>query len=168
MLLHGIPDQKEDLDIAFGRRDTFIQSPKLKWKSLYIDPFKVVLNKNHPLTIHDSITPQMMTKEKILTMSRKANPGMFDMITHLFMSNGIVPQINDTSNHHYTTLLLASINAGVVIIPYQNIKSINLHPNLVYLDLIDPSAQHEIGIAWNEPMENLALSLFLKTFGIYT
>ncbi|SHJ25939.1 LysR family transcriptional regulator [Parasporobacterium paucivorans] len=159
--------EKEDLDIAFGRKDTFIQSPKLRWKSLYKDPFKLVLNKNHPLAIFDSVTPQMLVNEKILTMNRKANPGMFDMITHLFMSNGIVPLLNDNSNHHYTTLLLASINDGVVIIPYQNIKSINLPPDLVLLDIDDPHAQHEIGVAWNEPVENLALSLFLKIFGVY-
>lgn len=156
----------EDLDIAIGRKDTFIQSPKLRWVGLYIDPFKLVVNTNHPLAKKNFVTPVMLKDETILTMNRNSNPGIFDMITHLFLSNGIVPFLHDNSNHYYTTLLLASINAGVVILPYQNIKSINLPPDLVVIDIADPAAQLEVGIAWHEPVENQAVNLFLKNFGL--
>lgn len=158
--------EKNTLDIAFGRKDMFSPNSKIQWKSLYRDPFKVVMHRDNPLAQYNILTPQMLKHQQILVMNRASNPGMFDMISHLFLANGIVPLINDHSNHHHMTLLLAGMNAGIVIIPFQNIRYMNLPEVLVCKDLDDRLAFHEIGIAWNQTTENPSVKYFLKEFHV--
>lgn len=158
--------EKNIIDIAFGRKEMFA-STQIRWKSLYRDPFKVIMHHDNPLSLYSVLTPKMLCNQQIFVMNRESNPDMFDMINHLFLSNGIVPHLNDHSNHHATTLLHAAMNAGIVVIPFQNFCHMKLDDNLIYRDLNDPMAFHEIGIAWNITNENLYTDLFLSEFDIY-
>lgn len=155
---------KNQLDIAFGRKGMF--NDNIQWVGLYKDPFKVVMHQDHPLARHAVLTPKMLQNEQILVMNRNSNPGMFDMITCLFRASDISPRINDRSNHHLTTLMLAAMNMGVVVIPHQNICYMKLPDVLVCRDLDDKLAYHEIGIAWNKTNENPAVRFFLDEFNV--
>ncbi|MCI8993999.1 MAG: LysR family transcriptional regulator [Eubacterium sp.] len=156
----------KQVDAAFGRLDMFTGDSNIRWKSLYKDPFMVVLHEDHPLAKEKEITIPMLRQELILLMNRKDNPGMFDMIQHLFLAHNMVPNTNDYSNHHLSTLILAAMNMGIVIIPYQNICYRQLPDGLVVKKLKDKNALHEIGIAWNNTYVSDTLSLFLKEFFI--
>lgn len=71
-----------------------------------IDDFVVVMEKKHPLADRRRIRPAELARETIFTMSRETNPGMFDLVNFIFMSNGITPNINDDCNDHFTTIML--------------------------------------------------------------
>lgn len=155
---------KKELDVAFGRQDMFANNQHVIWRSLYRDPFMVVMHRDHSLASVQSITIPMLKHETIVMMNRNANPGMFDMIQHLFLSHSLVPMIHDQSNHHITTMMLAAMQKGVVIIPYQNIRYMRLPDELVYRQLSDPIAFHEIGIAWNDNNVSQLVRRFLEEF----
>ena len=74
---------KRELDVAFGRQDMFTTHQHIAWRSLYRDPFMVVMHREHALASSVSITVSMLKYETLLMMSRGANPGMFDMLQHL-------------------------------------------------------------------------------------
>ena len=152
------------VDVAFGREDAFIKNEGFRWKSLYIDDFVVVMEKNHPLAGRQRVRPAELAREKIFTMSREANPGMFDLINFIFMSNGITPNLNDDCNDHFTTIMLVRMGMGVAIFPTLYLRY--LTENMTYATIDDPNAFHEIGIAWRTDNRNAAMSLFLREFGI--
>lgn len=156
--------EHNSLDIAFDRQLIFKKSNIIKWKSLYTDHFFVILKKDHSLAKYKKISPQMLQGETVLLMGREFNPGMFDIVNHLFMSNGITPKLNDSSNNLDITLMLAQMGMGVVIMPTSYLKK--LPDDLVGCEIEDSNAVHEIGIAWNSNNQNFALSYFLKLFGI--
>lgn len=156
----------KQMDLAFGRQDMFSLDSDIAWKSLYQDPFQIVMHKEHFLADKESITIPMLSHECILVMNRKENPGMFDMIQHLFLSHKMMPNINDSSNHHLTTLMLAAMNMGIVIIPNQNICYMKLPEELICKELNDSQAYHEIGIAWNKGNISQSAANFLEEFGI--
>lgn len=158
--------ESNKVDIAFGRKDAFIKSDKLRWQSLYVDDFVVVMSKTHHLAKERSVTPVQLAQEKIFTMSRESNPGMFDLINFLFMSNGITPNINDTCNNHFTTIMLVRTGLGMAIFPAMYLRY--LTEDMTYAQINDPNAFHEIGIAWTTNNKNTAQPLFLREFGITT
>lgn len=152
------------VDVAFGREDSFIKNEKFRWKSLYIDDFVVVMEKSHPLAGRRRVRPAELAREKIFTMSRETNPGMFDLVNFIFMSNGITPNINDDCNDHFTTIMLVRMGMGVAIFPTLYLRY--LTENMTYATIDDPNAFHEIGIAWKTDNRNTALPLLLREFGI--
>lgn len=156
--------ESNDIDIVFGREDSFIKNDKFRWKSLYVDDFVVMMCKNHPLASEKKVTPNQLAREKIFTMSRETNPGMFDLINFIFMSNGVMPNINDSCNSHFTTIMFARMGLGVVIFPTMYLRYMS--DDMTYATIDDPNACHEIGIAWTTNNKNSAQPLFLKAFGI--
>lgn len=152
-----------DVDVAFGRRDTFPESNAIQWRHLYKDDFYAIMNKNHPLTEKEVVTMDDLEKETILTMNRQSNPGMYKLLRYLFLHNGITPNINDTSNSHETTLLRAAFENNIVILPFEYIRY-GMIERLTCRRINASNASHVIGMAWNSNNKCPALPHFLDSF----
>lgn len=150
-------------DIAFGRRNAFPENNSIQWRQLYKDDFCAVMNMKHRLTEKKDVSIEDLGKETILTMSRRSNPGMYELIRYLFMHNGITPSINDSSNSHATTLLRAAFEDNIVILPYEYIHY-GLPEHLTYRRINASNANHVIGMAWNSNNKCSALPHFLDVF----
>lgn len=157
---------EKKIDVAFARSEMFSRDSRIHWHKLYRDPFLVVLHRSHGLAEAKTLTVPMLKNETIIVMNRRVNPGMFDMIQHLFLSHGIIPRLNDDSDHHITSLVYAVMKKGIVILPRLNVNYLKLPEELVCIELDDPRACHEIGIAWNEKNIGRPVSLLLDQFQI--
>lgn len=151
------------IDVAFGRRNAFPENNAIQWRQLYKDDFYAVMNMNHPLAEKEEVSIEELGKETILTMSRRSNPGMYELIRYLFMHNGITPNINDSSNTHATTLLRAAFEDSIVILPYEYIRY-GVQDRLTVRRIDAPNANHVIGMAWNSNNKCPALPHFLNIF----
>ena len=154
------------IDAALARQEMFSADPEVEWRSLYKDPFYLVTHRSNPLANEKEITVPMLKNETIIMMNRQYNPGMYDMIQHLFLLNKIIPKVYDYCNSHLTSLLLASFMKGSVIIPKQNICHLKLYHGLVCRKIDNPCAYHEIGVAWNKKNMTPVLDGFLRALNI--
>lgn len=161
LLAGSLKDQS--LDIAFDREIVFSRDEEVNWRFLYAEDFYAIVSNQHPFAGQSIVEVSQLANERILAMSRESNPGMFDMITHLFMAYDILPDFIATANCHETTLMRARMNEGVVILMPTLFRD-NMPDDLVAVPVNAPLASHDIGIAWNTKNENPALSLFLDYF----
>lgn len=150
---------KNELDVGFSRYVTLADRKQLEWEYLYSDPLYIVLSTRHPLAGKDKLTVEQIAGETIVLMNRRDNPGMFDMVHHMFMADGFSPRINDSANDLFTTILMARLGIGVLILPGQ-FKTLQTD-DLLFIPLDDENAFHDIGVAWNKSNDNPALRPFL-------
>lgn len=158
--------EHKELDIAFGRNDMFSATEDVIWHSLYRDPFKLVLHRDHPLAGLQTVSLQQIKNETLILMNRDANPGMFDMVNHMYMEEGIIPIILNRTNNHNMAVLQVAMKMGVMITTYQNICYMKMPGTVVSRDINSPLAWHEIGIAWNKTNRNPMIPEYLKEFHI--
>lgn len=149
-----------ELDIGFSRFVTLLEHKRLEWKHLYSDPLYAVVSVDHPMAGADKLTIEQIAEETIVLMNRQENPGMFDMVHHMFLAAGFSPIINDSTNDLYTSIMMARLGLGIVILPGQ--FKIYKTPDINYIPLDDENAFHDIGVAWNKSNDNPALKLFLE------
>jgi len=150
---------KGELDVGFCRYITLHKRAELVWKHLYFDPLYIVVSREHPLSGLSSLTVDMIAEETIILMNRHINPGMFDMVTNLYQRHGYSPIISDTSNDLFSTIMLAEIGMGLVMLPGQ--FKLFERDSLAFIPLEDDESYHDIGIAWNKNNNNPLLKLFL-------
>lgn len=158
--------ESKEIDIAFGREATFSSTGNCSWHKLFRNPFVLILRTDHPLAKYESVTLAQLEKETIILMDRASNPGMYDIVTHLFMNEDIVPTISSRTNNHRMTILEVAIGMGVTITTQQIICNMNLPGNVTYRNIASPLAFHDIGIAWNKGNTNPLIPYYLAEFGI--
>lgn len=151
------------VDIAVDREIVFSRDDAIEWRFLYSEEIYAIVSERHPFAKKDIIELSELSNEPILAMSRETNPGMFDIITHLFMAYETLPKLISTANCHETTLMRARMNEGVVLLMPSLFRD-NMPDDLVVVPINAPLATHTIGVAWNSKNENPALPLFLKMF----
>lgn len=151
------------IDIGVDREIVFSRDNHINWQFLFTEDFYAIVSEQHPFAKQDIIELSQLRGEKILAMNRETNPGMFDMITHLFMAYETLPDYIATANCHETTLMRARMNEGVVILMPSLFRD-NMPDDLVVVPINAPLASHTIGLAWNVKNENPALPIFLDYF----
>lgn len=152
---------KKELDVGFARQETLHERNDINWEHLYSDPLYICVPETHHLAAHKSVTIDMVASEILLMMSRNTNPGMFDMVHHLYMLRGYPPIINDSANDLNTIIMMARIGYGMIILPGTFRQAVPHDMKCLLMD--DEYAYHDIGVAWNKNNENPALKPFLET-----
>jgi DNA-binding transcriptional LysR family regulator len=150
---------KNELDVGFCRYITLHSFDTINWKHIYFDPLYIVMSRNHPLSSQTSLTVDMISEEVVILMNRQTNPGMFDVVNSLFQRKGYTPIINDSSNELLTTVMMAQIGLGIIILPGQFM--LFTRDDLVFIPLEDDECIHDIGAAWNKNNQNPMLQPFL-------
>ncbi|MCL6478931.1 MAG: LysR family transcriptional regulator [Peptococcaceae bacterium] len=153
-----------ELDIGFARLITISNRDKKYWQPLYRDPLYIVAPIHHHLANEPKINLKMISNEPLILMKRKVNPGMFDSVNQLCMSNGFTPKIIEYANDIMTQIMMAQIGKGLIIMP-GCFKSY-VPDDLRFIPIDDETAYHEIGVVWNKQNANPAVELFLKEIGV--
>ena len=151
------------IDIGVDREIVFSRDGNIEWQYLFSEDFFAIVSERHPFAKLDVVELSQLRTERILAMNRNTNPGMFDMITHLFMSYEALPNLIATANCHETTLMRARMNEGIVLLMPSLFRD-NMPDDLVAVPVNAPLASHTIGLAWNTNNTNSALPLFLEYF----
>ena len=158
--------QSNEVDLAFGRRESLVRHEDTDWMHLYQDPFFLAVPKDHPLAKKKSITFEQIKDETILLMSSEANPGFYELVQRLYISRGITPLLNATSNDRVSTIMMARIGMGIALMTKQ-FFSVYSFPDIKLIRLDESDAYHEVGVAWNKRTANPLTKEFLKELKAY-
>jgi DNA-binding transcriptional LysR family regulator len=158
--------QSNEVDLAFGRRESLVRHEDTEWTHLYEDPFFFILPKTHPLAKHKSLRLSQVAAETILLMSSDANPGFYDMVQRLYLSHGITPLLNATTNDRMATIMMARIGMGIALLTKEFV-SVYDFPGMVSIPLAEADAYHDVGLAWDKRITNPMVKLFLDELGAY-
>ena len=158
--------QKGELEIAFGRKESFHMREEFEWRLIYVSPLHVVMPEDHPLAKEEKITLEMLEKETIILLSRASNPGLFDFINKMFQLKGMMPLMDTMVNDRHSSMLLVRLGRGVTLLSRQYM-SIHKVPGVVTVPIDDENAKMEIGMAWNKDETNPVLKIFLDEVDMF-
>ncbi|MDR0875207.1 MAG: LysR family transcriptional regulator [Clostridiales Family XIII bacterium] len=158
--------QSSEVDLAFGRRESLVRHEDTDWLHLYKDPFCFVLPGSHPLAARKKLRLSDVAGETIILMSSDANPGFFEIIQRLYLSHGITPLINATTNDRLATLMMVRIGMGITILTKQFVSVYDLS-ELSCIPIAEDDALHDVGLAWDKRITNPMVEMFRKALGEY-
>ena len=152
--------RKGELQVAFGREESFYKREEIDWRLIYISPLHVVMPEDHPLAKEKKITLEMLEHETIILLSRASNPGLFDFVQRMFQARRMTPVLDTTVNDRHSSVLLVRLGKGVTILSKQYMN-IHKFPGIVAVPIDDANANMELGMAWNKDAVNPALKMFI-------
>jgi len=158
--------QSNEVDLGFGRRETLVRHEDTDWMHLYVDPFYFAVPKSHRLASEKAVSFEQVKDETILIMSNEANPGFYGMVQSFYLSRGVTPLLNATSNDRIATIMMARIGMGIAFLTKQFLD-IFCFPDMVLLPLDEDDAFHDVGVAWNKREANPLAGTFLRELKDY-
>jgi len=158
--------QSAEVDLGFGRQESLVRHEDTEWMHLYSDPFFFAVSKEHKFAGEKAVTFEQAKDETILIMSSQANPGFYDLVQRLYLSRGITPLLNATSNDRIATLLMARIGMGIALLTKQFLDVYNF-PDIEFVMLDEEDALHNVGVAWNKRTANPLVGAFLSELRTY-
>jgi hypothetical protein len=99
-------------------------------------------------------------------MSSDANPGFFEIVQRLYLSHGITPLVNATTNDRLATLMMTRIGMGITILTKQFVSVYDLS-DLACIQVAEEDAFHDVGLAWDKRITNPMVRLFHKELDEY-
>jgi DNA-binding transcriptional LysR family regulator len=84
---------------------------------LSIEPFSIVLSRQHPLRRNGKITMRDLQKEAFIAYSERLAPEFFQHWTALCRKAGFTPRITQEVAEMETALALVSAGIGVAVVP---------------------------------------------------
>lgn len=158
--------QSNEVDLGLGRRESLVRHEDTEWMHLYMDPFYFAIPVGHRLSMKKAVTFEDIKDETILIMSNEANPGFYDLVQGFFLTRGMTPLLNATSNDRIATLLMARIGMGIAMMTKEFLDVYNF-PDIELIPLDEDDAFHDVGIAWNRRMSNPLVGTFLNEMKEY-
>lgn len=158
--------RKGELDVAFGREESFYKREEIEWRKIFVSPLNVVLPEDHPLAGEEKLTLDMLENETLVLLTRAANPGFFDVVQKMFMAKGMTPLLGDSVSDRHSSLLLVRLGKGVTILSKQYMVRHDT-PGLVNIPINDEYAHMDIGMAWKKEVVNPTLNQFLKEIDVF-
>ncbi|MCL2493744.1 MAG: LysR family transcriptional regulator, partial [Clostridiales bacterium] len=108
--------QSDEVDFAFGRCASLVRHKDIEWMCLYRDPFYFAVSEEHRFAKEKSVKLEQVKDEAVLIMSYEANPGFYELVQHLYMTHGMTPLLNATSNDRISTIMMARVGMGIALL----------------------------------------------------
>ena len=153
--------QSNEVDLGFGRRESLARHKDTDWMHLYTDPFYFAIPEGHRLAGENELTFEHVKDETILIMSSEANPGFHDLVQSLYLSRGVTPLLNATSNDRIATIMMARIGMGIALLTKQFLGVYDF-PDIKLIPLAEDDAFHDVGAGWDKRASNPLVNTFLK------
>jgi len=132
-MLAGLESNKLDVVLTVGQeRDT----RRLKWTRLVRTPFRLAVNRNHPLARRQRVTPAEAAREPLLAYCQRDYPEYRDMLTGWLREHRQRPRI--TGEYDGVDSLMAAVESGLGIAIVATRKS-RLVPERVRLKTLSPA-----------------------------
>jgi DNA-binding transcriptional LysR family regulator len=155
-----------DIDFAFGRGESLLRRDFLEWRRLYRDPFYLAVPKTHRLASEKAVTLDMIKDETIILMSNESNPGFFGLVQKLYLSRGMTPLLNATSNDRMASIMMMRIGMGLTLLTKQFLKVYNFD-DIVHIPIAEDDAFHDIGVAYRKEATSELAEQFLRELWDY-
>lgn len=158
--------QSNEVDLAFGRRESLKRHEDTDWMHLYRDPFTFIVPKSHPLSGHRKLRLHDVENETLLLMATDTNPGFYEMIQKLYLAHGMTPLINASSNDRMATIMMARIGMGIAVLTKEFVREYDF-PDMIDIEIDERDAYHDVGIAWDKRITNPLVKIFLDELKEY-
>jgi DNA-binding transcriptional LysR family regulator len=122
--------------------------------------FVCCVPRGHSLAEREHVAIRELAEEKILAFSRDACAYYHDRITAILRSADLVPHTQFKIRYWFTLVALVGENFGVAIVP-SCLKRSNLG-DVVYLDLIEDTAPHNVNMIWRKDMLSNPSKAFVR------
>ena len=107
-MLAGLESEKLDVALCVGQQR---QTRGLKWTPLARAPWRLAVNRNHPLARRSRVTPLQVAGEPLLVYSQRDYPEYWDMITGWLRDHRQRPRI--AGEHDGAENLMAAVESGL-------------------------------------------------------
>jgi LysR family transcriptional regulator, benzoate and cis,cis-muconate-responsive activator of ben and cat genes len=107
-MMAGLEGGKLDVALTVGQENG---ARGLRWTPLVRAPFRLAVNRNHPLARRQSVTPAEMARAPLLAYCQRDYPEYRDMLTGWLQEHGLRPRI--TSEYDGVDSLMAAVESGL-------------------------------------------------------
>ncbi len=112
--------------------------------------FVCCLPRGHRLVTRSRIKLRELAGERILIFSRRDAPYYHDRIAALLRSANLEPHTAFRLQHWFTSLVLVGQGLGVAIVPQSLARSQVATGNVMFIELEDRNAFHELQLVWRK------------------
>lgn len=151
------------LDVGILRAP--VLSEKLIVKTLFFDPFVVVIPVSNQVFNTDYELAGLLKKSPFIFFNKEFAPQYHDKLIEICQRMGFVPDITHEANNIHSILQLVESGLGVSILP-SSLKKQHTHLNLSFIELADIPVNTEVVLAYKKSNKNPALKWFTDNYSM--
>jgi LysR family transcriptional regulator, transcription activator of glutamate synthase operon len=152
--LHPVRDELVVPALAGGQADVEITTarpadPDLRWRPLVGEPLRLAVRRDHPLADHGAVSLARATREPFVALRRTYL--LRRLGDELCRRAGFTPDVAFEGDDLPIVLGFVAAGLGVAIVPSPRPSGLAATAgSMRFLDLVDPGATREIGVAWSD------------------
>lgn len=141
--LYGLLKDRR-LDVAFSYSQSELEG--LVFQSVESGSHVAAVHVSHPLAEFEEIRLRQLKDQKLLLVARPGAPEVHDTLVSACRAVGFSPSLGGAENASYIDeIAYVAANQGIAIIP--ELLSFQLHPAVVFKQLIEPEIPYTLGFA---------------------
>lgn len=122
-----------------------LRSSEVRIDTLYEEPLVVAMPARHPLSKHDTISPQQLAERPLIFFPQQLMPELYAQLLTLFQRNNSLPRVSQHAVNLHTIIELVASELGLAIVP-ASAAWLN-RPGIIYKRLDAKGATTTLGIA---------------------
>lgn len=168
--LHEMNTSRQIDSLLQGKMDVgFIHAvplpPELKFHSIETERLVCCVSRQHRLAGRSRISISEMAGEKVLVFAREFAPHFHDRIVSLLRAADVDLYEHYRLQHWFTVIALVAQGMGISLVPRSLSRS--AMADVVYIEIEEPTAEHEVQMIWHEESENDLTQIFLRYVQIH-
>lgn len=163
--LHEMNTNRQIDSLLQGKSDVgFIHAvplpDELSAHTLKVERLVCCVPRQHRLAGRSRISISEMAGEKVLVFSREFAAHYHDRIVALLRTANVEPHTPYRVQHWLTVLALVAQGMGISLVPRSLSRS--FMAEVIYIEVEEPSAEHEVQMIWQENSENSLTVTFAR------
>lgn len=147
------------LDVGILRAP--VHSDKLKVRSLYFDPFVLVIQANAQIIFNEDSLGEAIKSMPFIFFNKDYAPHYHASLMEICSRLGFVPNIIHEANNVHSILQLVEAGLGISILP---LSASNNNNNLQFISLAHIPVKTEVVLAYKATQKNAALTWFIENY----
>lgn len=148
----------QNIDIGFVRLERVPRG--LDFRPVLIEPFCLVLPKNHPIDASNFENLSQFKNESFILFDPNYNTSYYEKVMQIFDDSGYVPLVSHNTIHASSIYKLVENNFGISIVPKSLLSGYNMEIKFIELNQIPQRTL--LSAIWYKNNRNPALENFLK------
>lgn len=150
--------RQKRITIGFHRMP--ILFPDIENQLIINEPLYLAVNKDHPLSQHESVSFRELSKYPLVLFPTGGRPNFVDRVIELCRNMGFVPEISQVVGDAVTGVALVAGGFGMTLVP-KSATTLEL-PSVVYRPFLDnPSANVDLSCVHRKDDQSAILQAFL-------
>jgi DNA-binding transcriptional LysR family regulator len=155
----------EELDVGFTLSHGLERFPDLVGIPLRSDLLCVAFDKYHPLANQETVSVSDLANERFVTFTHNEDYLLNELTYQLCAQCGFTPNIVNQSRDLAAMLFMVEAGLGIMIVP-GTVREV-IGADLRLIELVNPSKQFDVMVAWNRNNLNASILVFAKHLASY-